>query len=259
MKWLAISKILSARLPRRPALVYLLVFLLVCGAPLRAAIYTTAGTRAASIPAAIPASMPAASAASTAAAIPASAGASSLAADGTAEQFVCLPENGCRLPPAPPPLLNLDQALFAPTPAQSLSLRELEKQAIADVITLHGLTAADTAAVATWGRYDALASLYALLVKAIGAPSRTTDEQNAVDWLSAIAQRISVGSAESAAREYVKWAGLDQNAFESLLNSNPSQAQLTEFLNDTPVTFNDPNTALATGGWCTYAPPDPYS
>ena len=50
MKWLAISKILSARLPRRPALVYLLVFLLVCGAPLRAAIYTTAGTRAASIP-----------------------------------------------------------------------------------------------------------------------------------------------------------------------------------------------------------------
>ena len=56
-----------------------------------------------------------------------------------------------------PPLLNLDQGSYVPTPEQKESLRALEAQAVANVIKGHGLTDADTDAVKTWGRYDALA------------------------------------------------------------------------------------------------------
>ena len=76
-----------------------------------------------------------------------------------------------------PPLLNLDQGSYVPTPEQKESLRALEAQAVANVIKGHGLTDADTDAVKTWGRYDALAALYTLIVEAINETDRTTDQQ----------------------------------------------------------------------------------
>ena len=119
----------------------------------------------------------------------------------------------------PPPFLNLDfpgNDLFFATQAQKDSLRALEDRAVRNVITLQSLTAGDTAAVQTWGRTEALAKLYGILMNAIkeSASDRTVDEQNAVDWLTTVAHRRVIDAAHNAGREYVKWAGLDQYAFE---------------------------------------------
>ena len=159
-----------------------------------------------------------------------------------------IPEEKCE-PWAPPPLLNLDQQLFFASPAQRTSLRELEKQAVANVIKDHGLTDADTIAVQTWGRNEALAELYLLLTEAIVSDNRTAHQQNAVDWLQGIMKQKAIASAENAGREYVKWAGLNMIAYETLLRSSPTEEQLRNFLNDNPQ-FD---------AYCNYTPPTPYS
>jgi hypothetical protein len=50
---------------------------------------------------------------------------------------------------SPPPLLSLDRGAgaAAATPARVLSLRKLEKQAVENVIAMHGMSASDTNAV----------------------------------------------------------------------------------------------------------------
>jgi hypothetical protein len=215
-----------ARSRQRSPLVCLLTFLVAAGAPTRAAtMYAASPTEAASV-----------------------------SGVKTVDQFqsdqFCHSGTPC-LPPAPPPLLNLDQALYAATAEQEVALRNLEAKAIANVIAIHGLTQGDTSAVQTWGRNDALAQLFGILMSAIGKADdkRTADEQKAVEWLSGIAQRKAVAAAQSAAREYVKWAGLNSSAFEILLASNPSRSQLSDFLDDAPQPT----------GWCAYRSPDPYS
>src|SRR5262249_29634728 len=135
----------------------------------------------------------------------------------------------------PPPLLNLEP-LYFPTDAQiedaleadpqnvaaqnaaaqKASLKKLQEQAIANVIRNHSLTAADSIAVQTWGRDDALAELFFLLTQAITADTRTPDQQNVVDWLSGIMKQRAIAAAENAGREYVKWAGLNMGAYETL-------------------------------------------
>ena len=147
-----------------------------------------------------------------------------------------------------PPLLNLDQGSYVPAPEQKASLRALEAQAVANVIKGHGLTDADTDAVKTWGRYDALAALYTLIVEAINETDRTTDQQNVADWVANAGKQLSIGAAQAAGREYVKWAGLDRSTFESLLKSDTSEADLKAFLQGVPLNYNNPNTTLATGG-----------
>jgi hypothetical protein len=77
---------------------------------------------------------------------------------------------------------------------------------------------ATPAAVQTWGRDQALAELYDVLLVAINAISPDTDQQNAVAWLTGIAQSRAVGAAQAAGLEYVKWAGLDQDAYQALVN-----------------------------------------
>src|SRR5262245_57232840 len=61
--------------------------------------------------------------------------------------------------PAPPLLGTLDRGLTKATPEQVKSLRNLEADAVADVITLHGLSESDTNAVLTWGRAEAQGQL----------------------------------------------------------------------------------------------------
>ena len=175
----------------------------------------------------------------------------------------CSLTNGC--PPAttfpPPELLYLKQGgLYAATAAQAASLRNLENQAIEIVLALHGLPAADDAAVRTWGRDDVLAQLFILLVTAIGidAADRTSDQQNAVDWVTTVAQRRQVATAQSAAREYVKWGALGLGDFDTLLHNNPTKAQLEAFLSR-PVLNYDLPTVDATEGWCVYRSPAPYA
>ena len=125
---------------------------------------------------------------------------------------------------------------LAATPEQTDSLRNLEQAAIDQVIELHGLPESDRNAVQSWGRDEALGTLYVLLMDAArtDADDRTEDQENAVAWLTAATQRRAVRAAEAAGREYVKWAGLDEIAYGSLLDHNPTQGELEEFLNDTP-------------------------
>jgi hypothetical protein len=132
---------------------------------------------------------------------------------------VCSLSTGCN---PPPDFLNLNQSLYAATPTQVASLQNLQAMAIDNTIANHGLAATDTNAVKSWGRTDAEAELYAVLLQAINATSRTTDQQNAVDWLTAVAQREAELAAQDAGLEYVKWAGLDQSTYWSLVNNNRS-------------------------------------
>jgi Bacterial Ig-like domain (group 3)/PKD domain len=171
-------------------------------------------------------------------------------------RVVCSPEQPCY---PPPPLLNLDQGLYRATGSQTASLRKLEAQAVDGVIELHGLSSGDTAAVQTWGRAEAQGALFGLLMGAIDASNRTTDQQNAVDWMTAVAQRKAVHAAESAGFEYVRWAGLNEDAFGTLLSGGPTESDLKAFLDDPPRGYNSINTAVATRGYCKYRSPDPYS
>ena len=220
MTWLA-THILSARL------VYLLAVLVALGEPVRAAVATAAPVHDES---------------------PSTASSDTQQLDPNLIQVCSYNEEKCE-PWAPPPLLNLDQQVFFASPAQRTSLRELEKQAVANVIKDHGLTDADSIAVQTWGRNVALAELYLLLTEAILSDNRTTDQQNAVDWLSGIMKQKAIASAENAGREYVRWAGLNMSAYETLLRGSPTETQLREFLNDNPQLQ----------AFCAYVPPTPFT
>ena len=158
--------------------------------------------------------------------------------------------------------------IYSATPAQVTSLENLETQAVNNTISDHSLARGDNNAVLSWARSDADAELWALLVQAmqaVAAHTATTDQTNAVDWLTAVAQREGVLSARAAGLEYAKWAGLGISAWNNLINSNngsPSQAALATFLGGTPVQYTDggsatnPNVSID-GGYCVYSPPSP--
>ena len=186
--------------------------------------------------------------------------AGSAAADARPPSTSCTAAGGLINVCPPPPLLgNLDSGLTSATPQQRQSLRKFEDEAVQEVIALHDLSASDTNAVLTWGRSEALAALYGKLLGAIKAPApRDTDDQNVVDWFTTMVQRKKVSAAVAAGREYVRWAGLNEGQFEQLVNANASESELTEFLNDPPQNYNDPNIAAATSGYCKYRSPAPY-
>src|SRR5262249_19231445 len=130
-----------------------------------------------------------------------------------------------------------------------------EQQAVQGTIGDHGLASSDADAVQSWGRDDAEAELWDRLGLAIQAPAcsagqtpgqacRTTDQQNAVDWLTAVYKRNAMQAADDAGLEYVRWAGLDQNTYQSLLNSNASESSLQTFF-----TTSDPS------GYCSFRSP----
>ena len=110
----------------------------------------------------------------------------------------------------------------------------------------------------SWGRSDAQAELWALIVEAIKTPaaSRTTDQQNAVKWMSGLASSQSQESALQSGAEYATWAGLDVGNYWQMA-STASQAQLTAFLGSDVRALNPDNTAR--GGYCRYHPPAPYA
>ena len=115
------------------------------------------------------------------------------------------------------------------------------------------------------GRPDADAELWGLLVQAInavGAGTATTDQQNADAWLTAVMQREDVLAAQDAGLEYSKWAGLGSSAYQTLLNSNPSESDLESFLSGTPEPYADGDSistpeSTSNEGYCTYEPPAP--
>src|ERR1700729_1815305 len=140
----------------------------------------------------------------------------------------------------PPDLLTFS-GLYAATPDQVDSLQNLETQAVANTIADHGLASTDANAVLSWGRSDAEAELFALIVQAINtsATSRTTDQQNAVDWVQGIEQAEAEQAAQDAVSEYVKWAGLDQGTYLSDIANNATESDLQAFLSGAPEPYTD--------------------
>ena len=249
MKWLAIHRLLSPYFFRRRLLVFVLAALMATGQLLQggarpaAAAATNAST---STPAVIAANDP-------------------------------ILDPSLFFNYAPPPLLNIyDLELFisgktvsidrggafAATDAQEASLLKLEDQAIKNVLALHGLPASDYRAVQSWGRTEALAQLWALLSVAIDASPRTADQQNAVNWLAAIAKNQAIAAAESAGLEYVQWAGRSESGYWDLLeNIIVTKDAIETFLegNQVPQPYNHTNLDLADGGYCLYRAPAPYA
>lgn len=156
---------------------------------------------------------------------------------------------------------------YSATAAQITSLEDLETQAADNTISDHSLDAGDYNAVLSWARPDADAELWALFVQAIQAVqagTATQDQTNAVDWLTAVAQREGVLSAQAAGLEYTEWAGLGTSAWDNLINSNPapSESALANFLGGTPEPYTDGGSATdpslsVDGGYCVFTPPSP--
>src|SRR5262249_33182366 len=133
---------------------------------------------------------------------------------------------------------------------ENIALENLGDQAINAIIKVHGLAPSDTNAVRSWARDEAQAQLYSLLVKAANtsAASRTADQKGAVSWLANVVQRQHIAAADAAGREYVKWAGLDQDAYEALLTRSHTEDDLKTFL----------SAPVSSVGYCSYRSPAPY-
>ncbi|MCO5175761.1 MAG: hypothetical protein M9890_02160 [Thermomicrobiales bacterium] len=156
---------------------------------------------------------------------------------------------------APPPLINegtLTFGKYEATPEQAESIRAMENAAIASVIAVHGLDPDDGDAVLSWAREDALAELWGLVVVAIKTPaeSRTTDQQNVVDWLTTAQHRQDVEAAIGAGREYVSWKGLNLEAYNNLIATGADHGALVNFL--ASDVYENPI------GYCDYRSPSPY-
>ena len=166
----------------------------------------------------------------------------------------------CPVFPPPPGLLN-GGAMLAGGPAVAESLQALEEQAIEGVMADHQLPASDYDAVKSWGRTEAQARLWDLVVEAINTPAadRTVDQQNAVVWMAALASAQANDSAMHAGAEYTTWAGLDPNQYWNLArNPSTTAADLTAFLS-ADVRTRSPYPNQPRGGYCQYRPPDPYA
>ena len=156
--------------------------------------------------------------------------------------------------------------VYSATPDQVTSLEDLENEAVSDTIADHALNLGDATEVLSWGRADADAELWALLVQAIEAVkanTATTDQKNAADWLTNVVVREGVLAADDAGLEYTQWAGLGTAAFNQLIDSAPSLSALENFLGGVVQPYTDGGSAsdpsLSTdGGYCVYQSPSPY-
>jgi hypothetical protein len=156
--------------------------------------------------------------------------------------------------------------IYAATGAQITSLENLETQAVSGVLAQHALPASDAATVLSWARPDAEAELWALLnqaLEAVNSDTATTDQTNAVDWMTTVYDREAQLAAQDAGLEYTKWAGTGSTAaYDELLASNPSETQLQSYLDATPQPYADgasydTASSAVDGGYCVYVAPSP--
>ena len=146
--------------------------------------------------------------------------------------------------------------LLAAKPATAAALLRLQEQAIDITLAAHQLPASDRGAVMTWARSEAQAQLWSLVYAALttDAADRTADQQAVVEWMNGMLRGQATAPAVSAAREYVKWAGLSQSEFTGLIRSGASEDELRAFLSGPVVNFNQDRS----GGYCKYRSPAPY-
>ena len=112
--------------------------------------------------------------------------------------------------------------------------------------------------MATWGRGDALAELWGLVVEAIRTPTATRSDvqQDVVDWLTAMIRRKGEAAAVNAGWEYLKWAG-NTPGNTARPATDTIKTALQGFVNGTraPVNYNGGNPNNSTSGFCYYQPP----
>ena len=153
----------------------------------------------------------------------------------------------------PPDLLTLS-GLYAATPAQASSLQALQNQAVNNTIDAHGLASDDGDAVLSWGRSDAEAELFALIVQAINTPAASrsrTSRTRSPGYRRSNNARPKL-AAQDAGLEYVKWAGLDQSTYSSLIAAMPTRA--TSSRSSPAATASSPSPTGASGYCCTSRP-----
>ncbi len=144
---------------------------------------------------------------------------------------------------------------YAATPAEAASLHAFERHAVENTLRDHHLPAGDAAAVESWGRGDALAELWGLVVQAIHASDRTPDQRNVVAWLTAVMHRRARPEADAAGWEFLKWAGLLRGD-----RPIPPQSTLLSMLHEVDSGALRPTQydANATSGFCKWQPPAPF-
>jgi hypothetical protein len=86
-------------------------------------------------------------------------------------------------------------------------LDALERQAISDVLTLHGLPATEKDHLLQWGRDRVRAELFAKLVTIIKKPAsdRTDNEKVLYNWLTHIVWQKRLDPAQKAWEQYLAW------------------------------------------------------
>ena len=163
----------------------------------------------------------------------------------------------------PPDLLN-EQLLSDPasffyaTAEQNTALRALESEAVAHTLEDYQLPAADAQRVMSWGRDEALAELWALLVQAISTdPSARTETQRAaVAWMTQTLSRKAREVGINGGWEYLKWAGR-----VSATATRPEPAELVSELDRfdkgtlQPVNYRNGTPDNSDSGYCAYVPP----
>ena len=163
----------------------------------------------------------------------------------------------------PPPLLNKQlltdpTSFFYATPQQQAELSVLEDQAVANVIAGHGLATTEAAAVRSWGRDEALAEMWALVVQAIRTDpgQRTETQKAAVAWMGQIMNRKAREVGLNAGWEFLKWAGR-VSATDIRPEPEAIVADLQRFADRTllPRNFMNGNADNSDSGYCDYVPP----
>ncbi len=159
-----------------------------------------------------------------------------------------------------PPDLIPPKTMEGLLPEAADALRTMEDQAVADVLTEHDLPSSQRAAVLSYAREEALAKLWLRIADAFETPSaqRTARQQAVVDWLGRRYRQMRMVAPPFAAREYARFAGKNLAAFDQLMYTNASEAEIRTFLSGPSEPYNVPDPEQATGGYCKYRPPAPY-
>ncbi|HCB02837.1 MAG TPA: MBG domain-containing protein [Nocardioides sp.] len=163
--------------------------------------------------------------------------------------------------PAPPGLFNPGM-LATLDPAIRAALEDIESQAVANTLQDHQLPASDRDAVLSWGRYDALAELWALVVDAFRTTpaNRTATQQGVSDWMYSLISRQVRSIAVEAGAEYARWAGLNQWQYRYLADTGASESQLANFLQGgVEAQALDNSWGTKAAGYCNYKPPAPFA
>ncbi len=158
---------------------------------------------------------------------------------------------------APAPLIS--PAALPADPEAASAIRALEDEAVAMTVSQHGLTSSDHDAVATWGRVDALANLWGLVVQAMRTTpaGRTAEQRHAVAWMSSMLRSQAQGVAEHTGEQYARWAGLSLASYWAKVNTDASREELTSFFTTTAQPYGA--ASLEHTGYCNYRSPDPYA